>query len=241
PRDAAAAGVRYADQGRAGGAAAARGLTRRAGRGGAGSRSKAGVMGGGPASRPASASSTRRHGHEEPRAAALLALDPDAAAVRLDDALGDGEAEADAAAARVAGLPEAVEEVRELIGRDAGPGVADLEAHLVAIAFDVDAHAPAFGRELDGVADEVAERLEQAVAVDADSGRLGLVAAQLELERPLRRDHTERLVQALEQRRGAVGARLDEQAAGLDAPQVEQVGDQAVHLLGRRADALDLL
>src|SRR5690606_8756151 len=159
-----------------------------------------------------------RDGHEEPRALPLLALHPDTAAVRLHDALGDGEAEADAPAAGVACLPEAVEQVRKLIGRDAGPRVADLEADLVAIARDVDAHAATFRREFDGVADQVAQRLQQAVAVGAHHRRLRLQAPQLEVERFLLREDTEGVVQALEQRRRAVGPRLHHQPPGFDAP-----------------------
>lgn len=60
---------------------------------------------------------------EKRRALAKLALDPDLPAVRLDDALGNLEPQAGAVACALFGLPEAVEEVRYLLGRDAAAGI----------------------------------------------------------------------------------------------------------------------
>ena len=79
------------------------------------------------------------------------------AAVRLDDALGDREPEAGAAALIALGLPEAVEQARELLGGDALSVVAHRETDSRAPSAgsaDLDQAAPA--RELDRVADEVA-------------------------------------------------------------------------------------
>src|SRR5258708_2289345 len=64
--------------------------------------------------------SSKRQREDEARAPTHARLDPDAAAVRLDDSLGDGEAQA-RAGARVAcavapRLPVAIEDVRD-IGR----------------------------------------------------------------------------------------------------------------------------
>ena len=67
------------------------------------------------------------------------ALGADAAAVQLDDLLGEGEAET--GAARLAG-DEEVEEMRQLVGRNARPGVGDGEVELSAA---VAAPSPARG------------------------------------------------------------------------------------------------
>src|SRR5881397_3069988 len=64
--------------------------------------------------------------HHERRAGALDALHADAAAVRLHDALGDGQAEAGAGRS-LGGLAlhaeELVEDVRQVLGRNADAGV----------------------------------------------------------------------------------------------------------------------
>ena len=56
-----------------------------------------------------------------------LALRPDAAAVRLDDGLADGEAEPGPASVGGLGLPEPIEDVGQVLGGDARPGVAHRE------------------------------------------------------------------------------------------------------------------
>src|SRR5437764_7483780 len=65
----------------------------------------------------------RGQGEREARAGARLALDPDAAAVGVDDALRDRQAETGAAIAGLAASPVALEQVGHLVGRDAGAGV----------------------------------------------------------------------------------------------------------------------
>ena len=65
----------------------------------------------------------RRDGEEEDAAFAELALDPDAAAVRLDDPLDDRQAQARAVLSGLARLPQAFEHVRQVIGGDAAAGV----------------------------------------------------------------------------------------------------------------------
>jgi len=101
-------------------------------------------------------------------------LDPDSAAVRFDDALGNGQAEAGAGAhefcgaGRVQGGTSHAEEFLKhqfvITGRDAHAGVDDndfdgfrLVAVFVMLADDLDT-APV-GRELDSVADDLPEGL----------------------------------------------------------------------------------
>ena len=50
--------------------------------------------------------------------------------MRLDDSFRDRETKPDAAAIRTTRLPELPEHVRQLIGRNTGAGVRNLNAHL---------------------------------------------------------------------------------------------------------------
>src|SRR4029078_9796836 len=106
-----------------------------------------------------------------------LAVDPDAPAVRLDDALGDREAETGAEAGRAARLPEPLEDVRELELGDPGAAVGDREDDLFAAPLDRERDRSTRSRELHGVAEQVLEHLLHALAVAQDldlfSGLLG--------------------------------------------------------------------
>ena len=97
-----------------------------------------------------------------------IALGPDGAAVLLDDAAADGEAEAGAALlARVGGLDllEAIEDGVEFVGGDAAALVDDLEEDGVAGGLGVDADGGGWRRKLDRVGEEIGEDLEDAVSV----------------------------------------------------------------------------
>src|SRR5690606_427174 len=73
-------------------------------------------------------------GEGEPGAVAGSALHPDPPTLRLHDAPGDGETEAGAPAALVLRLPEALEHVGQVLGRDAGAAVLDAHHHLPPLA-----------------------------------------------------------------------------------------------------------
>src|SRR5215210_8405688 len=70
-----------------------------------------------------------RQGEIEGAARAHLALDPDHAAVGFDDAFRDRQTESDPAPIRGHGLPEAPENVRQLVGRDSRSVVGDTELY----------------------------------------------------------------------------------------------------------------
>ncbi len=109
-------------------------------------------------------------------AGAEVALGPDGAAVLLDDAAADGEAEAGAALlAGVGGLNllEAVEDGVELFVGDAAAFVGDLEENGVGGGFGEDADGGGGGGELDGVGEEIGEDLEDAVGVAVEEEGLG--------------------------------------------------------------------
>src|SRR3982751_2294773 len=70
---------------------------------------------------------------EKGTSGAELAVDPDAAPVRLDGAIDDGEPDACAGAGLLLGLPEPVEEVGELLRRETDARVRDPKHHLTAV------------------------------------------------------------------------------------------------------------
>src|SRR5579859_1144950 len=81
-----------------------------------------------------------------------LALDPDASAVRLDDAFGDRQSEPGPEALGAFGLPVGIEDVAEMLLRDAGAGVRDAEQnHRALERLRVHGDHPARRRELERV------------------------------------------------------------------------------------------
>ena len=67
-----------------------------------------------------------------------VGVDDDLTAVHLDDAVRDGEAEA-GALADLLGREEGVEQLVEVLGRDADAGVGDRDLDLVVVAVERDA------------------------------------------------------------------------------------------------------
>ena len=108
---------------------------------------------------------------------AEVALRPDGAAVLLDDAAADREAEAGAALlAGVGGfdLLEAVEDAVELVGGDAAAFVDDFQEDGVGGGFGVDANGGGDRRELDRVGEQVGEDLKDAVGVAVEEESFGI-------------------------------------------------------------------
>ena len=181
------------------------------------------------------------------RADAQFAGDADGAAHGGDDPLGNGEAEAGAAMLarrRAVGLFEFLENAIEIVGRDAGAGVAHREADGRLGAGrrrhrHVDQHAAAVG-ELDGVADQIEQQLAQATRVGrhdrrhvgrdvtADADAFGIGARRQQLDDVVGDlAHRDRL-------------RLEFEAARLDLGIVEQILDQREQRAGRRRDGADI-
>ena len=113
----------------------------------------------------------RRHRECDPERGALaeLALDLDLAAVGIDDALHDREAKTDAVIARV--LPVAIEDVLDVLARDAGSGVADRDRDPIAAPFGPESDRTAGRGELERVPDQVRERLTEPVTIGEGSMR----------------------------------------------------------------------
>src|SRR5919112_282994 len=121
--------------------------------------------------RYSSLAASGRDREAEPASPVQRALDGDVSAVRLDDAAHDREAEPGAAPLGGAGaLPEAVEHVRQVLGRDPRAGVLDGEADAGRVAVGGERDAAAAGRELEGVGHQVGERLLEALGVGPNGG-----------------------------------------------------------------------
>src|SRR5581483_10748494 len=109
----------------------------------------------------------------ERRAAAVAARDRDRAAVRVDDRARDEEAEPGAGhllCNRARRAEEPLEHLLRLAGREPDSRVAHLEHRSVGIPANADIDAPALGRELDRVRDEIVEELEEASLVALEHG-----------------------------------------------------------------------
>src|SRR6185436_3071202 len=81
-----------------------------------------------------------RYGEEERRTPAELAVGPDPATVRFDDATCDRESESGPLVAPRRARPVALEQVRVIRERDAGPFVRHREHHLVLALLDAELH-----------------------------------------------------------------------------------------------------
>src|SRR5437763_422521 len=74
-----------------------------------------------------------RQCEEKLRSAALLTLDPDLSAVRLDDSFRNGQPEAGAEAFGALGLPVRVENILQVFLRNSGTCVRDREQHVTVL------------------------------------------------------------------------------------------------------------
>src|ERR1041385_3623087 len=135
--------------------------------------------------------SLRRHPDRPPPSAAGAVVGGDRAAVVADDLLHDGQAEA--AAAGAAG-EKRLEQVREVLGAEAGAVVGDREDERrrgLTVLAHAQQHRLVGGGELDGVLHHVLEHLQHAVGVDRQGREVGReLRAQLDplLLRPRRAD-----------------------------------------------------
>ena len=146
-------------------------------------------------------------------------------------------------ALRLAGVRaavEAIEDPRQLVGRDPRPAVAHLERCLLGPGREMDRYPTAARRELQRVADEVGEELDDALAVEAQlDGSAGHRAFETDAARDghLR----QRLDDDLHRVAQVAVAHVEREDAGIDARQVEQVGAQPLEpadLLGRALQEL---
>ncbi len=169
-----------------------------------------------------------RETHGEDRARALGAVDLNRAALQLDEFLHERKADADALAGPAGiTLIEAVEDVRELIARDAGARVRDNDFGRILRdgAADADGDGAAARRELERVGEQVVDDLLDHLAIEIQRDALAAVfPAQLDallFGRRREREH-ERLERAPE----IAFHRLQPHRPRFDLRQVEQLRNQ---------------
>ena len=177
-----------------------------------------------------------------------LAAEADVAAEGLHEARGDRQPQARAPVAprrRRVGLHELVEDDLLLVGRNADAGVGHLEpqhdagaARLVAPDAQDD---PAPLRELHGVREQVRQDLPQQAAVADQRVRHIVLDLARQRDVPAAEPGRERLHQRVEPLAQTERARLEDQLAGLDLREVENVVDDVEQRLGRFAHGVELV
>src|SRR5690606_10725812 len=110
---------------------------------------------------------------QEGSAASGFALDVDPSAVCFGDAAGDGESQTGAAAAVSLGVPETVEDVRQILDGYSRPLDADANHARAIPPLGRHLDRATLRRELHRIADEVRQRLQNAEAVAANAQILG--------------------------------------------------------------------
>src|SRR5260221_4806194 len=113
-------------------------------------------------------------GEMESRAAADFAFDPDAAAMHLDDVLGDGETAASAAClagARGVDAIAALGDGRLVGGGDADAGIGDGEDDFGAAHFRADHDSTPRERVLRGIVEQILQDFGEAAAISGDVGQ----------------------------------------------------------------------
>ena len=156
--------------------------------------------------------------------------------MRLDETLGDGEPEPGTSLTFVPPrLPKPVEQPGEVLCGDAAAGVPHPEQDLALSRRAPDPDAPFRRGELDGVPDEVLEKLQQPVPIGP---HLGEVSRKVEVERqasrPGDRDlHRDRIG---DHATGGDAARRHDEPAIFEPGHVEQVLDETGHPHHRTLD-----
>ena len=153
----------------------------------------------------------------------------------FEDAPRDVEAEAESPPVAAADLPELPEDGLQARGGNSPSGIRDGDAHLAPGAPRADGDAGPSRRELERVAEQIGEHLEDPLAIEAGLER-GPAGVRSDLD-PVRRgcglEHLDRFADEGEQ---VAHCGRHQELPGLDAGDVHQVPDQAVH---PRRQALD--
>ena len=177
---------------------------------------------------------------EKSTPAPRCALDPDASAVSLDDALGDGKPEPGALTPSPGCLPKSVKDTGQVLGRDATARIRNPEDDLVIPRGRAHRDTTASLRELDRVADEVLEHLKEPVPITPDLGNIRVhVDSKLKRRRRCERSlHLHRLDDQLTCRQSRS---LDGQLPCLHERDIQEILNQAVHARGCAVDDLHRL
>ena len=152
----------------------------------------------------------------------------------LDQALADGESQPAAdAALPVPGGGVLAKQLAEMVRRDAPAFVGNRDRHIRPLALRLDLDGSGFRRVAGGVGEQVVEHLHHALPVGHYPGQVG---RQVDADGVPPAAAEERAAGLIHQRGDIRGLGRDRQRAGVDAPGVEQVADQAVHAVGLLVD-----
>ena len=150
--------------------------------------------------------------------------------MRLNDALGDIQPQPAAGGVVFSLGPIAIEHMGQIVRRNALTGVAHRKYNLLAGAHGADADVALARSELDRIADQVRQHLEQALRVGLD------LQARLDIERQVdalfRGQGRQQRIRLFKNLADVQRHRLDHIAPGFDFRGVEQVFQQHVHAPG---------
>src|SRR5687767_11834132 len=157
-----------------------------------------------------------------------LAFDGELRAVRLDDAARDRETQPCTATSIATRLPEALEEMRELVPWNTHAGIGHRARDAVSLPTSTHRDGTSGRRELECVADEVPQHLGNTVAIDQHRGKVSLHIA-LERAAGPGRLRSKLLADLSSQRAEVETLQLDGEHSTLHPRDVEQVVDEPVH------------
>ena len=157
----------------------------------------------------------------------------------LDDALCNRQSKTCTELCGGLGLPVAVENMVEMLGRNSRTGIGDRKPHLIVLMTCENADLPAFRRELYRIADEIREHLQNTLAVGRDGNRMIRRHAR-DSELGSRSERSRGLSGFLNQRLHVHGNRVYREAACLYPRDVQQVLDQPVGPCCRALDDFEL-
>ena len=169
-----------------------------------------------------------RQPHGERGALAFLAFHGDLAVLDFDQFLHERQSDADAlifALGRTVGLPEAVEDERQIFLGDAHAGVAHNQNEFFTLLFGAQGHVPAGGRELERVEHEVQHDFLQLVAIGQHRAQRR-IHKRFELDALVVGHLPRRAGEAFGEFRDFERLMLDFHAAGFEADEVEQIVDE---------------
>ena len=151
---------------------------------------------------------------------------------------GQAEAGPGLAGLQVPNLPELLEHVLEIVRRDAHPGVAYRNARLITGPAPLDDDPAAFGRELDGVGEQVVDDLAQPAAIGRDRSVLAIEHHLDRLAVSQGPQPLHRLPEGCAEREGLT---LQVDPSGLDLREIQHVVDQRQEMIATAVDVLDPL
>ena len=174
---------------------------------------------------------------EKSASASRCAFDPDASAVSLDDPFGDGKSEPGAETPGTGCLPESIKDTRQVLRRDTRARIRHSEDDLVVPRGRTHRDTTASLRELDRVADQVLEHLEESIPITPNIGKIA-VQFDSKLERRGSGEWSLHIHRPDDQVTCSQLRWFDGQLPRLHDRDIQKILNQAVHALGGAFDHL---